>query len=96
MLRTEAWYIIDGREIDGEPPYILFGFKSGITREKWEKMFREQDIQGMIDSMHKFNINPGQVFLIETGIPHAIGSGCFLIEIQESYFVLLILSMRSL
>lgn len=81
--KTEAWYIIGGREIDGEPPYILFGFKSGITREKWEKMFREQDIQGMIDSMHKFNINPGQVFLIEAGIPHAIGSGCFLIEIQE-------------
>lgn len=81
--KTEAWYIIGGREINGEPPYILFGFKPGITHQKWEKMFWEQDIQGMTDSMHKFYVKPGQVFLIEGGIPHAIGAGCFLIEIQE-------------
>lgn len=81
--KAEAWYIIGGREINSEPPYILFGFKSGITRQNWEKMFWEQNIQGLIDSMHKFYVKPGQVFLIEGGIPHAIGPGCFLIEIQE-------------
>lgn len=81
--KTEAWYIINNREVNGERPYILLGFKPGITREQWERMFWIQDIEGMIDSLHKFYVKPGQVFLIEGGIPHAIGPGCFLIEIQE-------------
>lgn len=81
--KTEAWYILGGREINGEPPYILFGFKPGVRREKWEKLFYNQDIEGMLQCLHKFYVKPGQVFLIEGGIPHAIGSGCFLLEIQE-------------
>ncbi|NHN33942.1 mannose-6-phosphate isomerase [Paenibacillus sp. S3N08] len=81
--KTEAWYILGGREIDGEEPYILYGFKQGMTREKWEKLFWDQDIAGMIDSLNKLKVEPGQVFLVEGGMPHAIGSGCFLLEIQE-------------
>jgi len=81
--KTEAWYILRGRKIDKEPPYILLGFKPGISRTKWEQIFREQDINSMLDSLHKFYIQPGQVFLLEGGIPHAIGPGCFLVEIQE-------------
>lgn len=81
--KTEAWYIIGGREIDGEKPYVLLGFKKGITREKWKKYFDNQDINSMINCLHKFYVSPGDVFLIEGSIPHAIGSGCFLAEIQE-------------
>lgn len=81
--KTEAWYILGGREIDGEPPYILFGFKPGVTREDWEEIFKSQDIDRMLDALHKFYVKPGDMLLIEGGIPHAIGSGCFLVEIQE-------------
>jgi mannose-6-phosphate isomerase len=81
--KTEAWYVMGGRTINGEPPYVLVGFKPGITREKWKEYFDNQDIDGMIRSLHKFYVRPGDVFLIEGGLPHAIGSGCFLIEIQE-------------
>jgi mannose-6-phosphate isomerase len=81
--KTEAWYILGGRTIDGEEPYVLFGFKPGITKEIWNQLFEEQNIQGMIDALHKIPVQPGDVFLVEGGVPHAIGSGCFLIEIQE-------------
>jgi mannose-6-phosphate isomerase len=81
--KTEAWYILEGRVIDGEAPYILYGFKPGMTREKWEKLFWEQDIDGMINALNKLEVKPGQIFLVEGGMPHAIGSGCFLLEIQE-------------
>ena len=30
-----------------------------------------------------YTVKKGDTFLIEGGIPHAIGSGCFLVEIQE-------------
>lgn len=81
--KTEAWYILGGRVVNGEPPYVLLGFKPGITRELWEKYFNEQDVDAMIGALHKFYVQEGDVFLIEGGLPHAIGSGCFLIEIQE-------------
>ncbi len=81
--KTEAWYIIGGREVNGEIPYVLVGFKPGITRELWKQYFDTQDIDAMINALHKFQVQPGDVFLIEGGLPHAIGSGCFLIEIQE-------------
>ena len=81
--KTEAWYILGGREIDGEQPYILMGFKEGVTRKQWQRYFDEQDIAGMENSLHKIPVSPGDVFLVRGGTPHAIGPGCFLLEIQE-------------
>ncbi len=81
--KTECWHIVAGREINGEKPCIYFGFKEGITRKRWKEIFDTQNIPEMLDCLHKFEVNPGDTFLIEGGIPHAIGSGCFLVEIQE-------------
>lgn len=81
--KTESWYILGGRKVNGEDPYVLFGFKPGVTREKWEWLFHEQDIPGMLEALHKVYVKPGEVYFIEGGVPHAIGSGCFLVEIQE-------------
>ncbi len=81
--KTEAWYILGGRRINGVDPYVLLGFKEGVSRELWRDLFLKQDREGMIDCLHKIAVKPGDVFLINGGLPHAIGSGCFLIEIQE-------------
>ena len=81
--KTEAWYIVGGREINGEKPYVLIGFRPGVTKADWAKYFHEQDVAAMVNSLHKIYVSPGDVFLVEGGVPHAIGSGCFLIEIQE-------------
>ena len=81
--KTECWHILGGREVNGEKPCIYFGFKEGITREHWKDVFDRQDIPAMLDCLHRFEVKPGDTFLIEGGIPHAIGAGCFLVEIQE-------------
>ncbi len=81
--KTEAWYIIDTRVIDGEDPYILLGFKPGITRERWEQLAADQDIPGLESALHRIPVQRGDVFLVESGTPHAIGSGCLLAEVQE-------------
>ena len=46
-------------------------------------LFEAQDIAGMLNCLHRFDVNPGDTLLIEGGVPHAIGAGCFLVEIQE-------------
>lgn len=81
--KTEAWYILGGRVIDGQEPYVLLGFKEGVTKESWTELFEKQDVEGMVNSLHRFPVKAGDVFFIESGVPHAIGSGCFLLEVQE-------------
>jgi mannose-6-phosphate isomerase len=81
--KTEAWYIIDTRIIDGQDPFILIGFKPGITKKNWIRWIENQDIAALENSLHKIPVEKGEVFFIESGMPHAIGPGCFLAEIQE-------------
>ena len=81
--KTEAWYILDTRVVDGEEPYIMLGFKPGITKERFRKLVEDQDIPGLTACLHRIPVKPGDVFLVTSGTPHAIGSGCFLAEIQE-------------
>lgn len=81
--KSEFWVILGGREIDGQEPYVLFGFKPGITKAKWRSLFEAQDIQGMIDALHKIPVRSGDAMAVPGGVPHAIGPGCFLLEAQE-------------
>lgn len=81
--KTECWHILGGRTIEGEKPSIYFGFKEGVAPDHWRHLFDVQDIPGMLDCLHHFEVSAGDTFLIEGGTPHAIGRGCFLAEIQE-------------
>ena len=81
--KTESWHILSTRECGGEKPCIYIGFKEGITKEKWTELFVKQDINGMLDAMHKIEVKPGDTVLVTGGTPHAIGAGCFLLEVQE-------------
>ena len=81
--KAEAWYILATRKIGKENPYVLIGFKPGITKDMMQKMVKEQDIEGMISLMHKVEIKPGDAIFVAPGIPHAIGEGIFMIETQE-------------
>lgn len=81
--KTECWHILGTKEIDGQTPCVYFGFKEGITRARWEELFFSQDIPAMLDCLHCCPVNVGDTIFIEGGVPHAIGAGCFLVEIQE-------------
>ena len=81
--KTESWHILGGREVDGEVPCIYLGFKKGITKQQWKDVFERQDIQEMLNCLHKIEVQPGETYLIKGGVPHAIGAGCFLLEVQE-------------
>jgi len=81
--KAEAWYILATRKIGKENPYVLIGFKPGITKDIMQKMVKEQDIKGMLSFMHKVEVKPGDAIFVAPGIPHAIGEGIFMIETQE-------------
>ncbi|MET2986076.1 type I phosphomannose isomerase catalytic subunit [Aureibaculum conchae] len=81
--KTESWYVLNTREINGEKSVVYMGFKEGVTQELWKEHFVNQDIDGMLSCLHKIVVKPGDAFMIYGGVPHAIGSGCFLMEVQE-------------
>lgn len=81
--KTECWHILGGQTIDDEEPCVYLGFKPGITRDAWKRLFEKQDIPGMLSCMHKIPVKPGDTVFIAGGMPHAIGAGCLLVEIQE-------------
>jgi mannose-6-phosphate isomerase len=81
--KEESWYVIGTRDDVKEPPYILLGFKEGITREKMEELYRKEDMKGMEELCHKITVKTGDVFFVGGGVVHALGEGCFVIEVQE-------------
>lgn len=79
--KTECWHILGVRE--DMNPSVYLGFKEYVTKELFKELFDKQDIQGLLDCMHKFQVKCGDTVLVTGGMPHAIGAGCFLLEIQE-------------
>ena len=75
--KTECWYMLN----DGGHVYL--GFKPGITKEYMKELFEKQDVKGMLDSLHHFEVNKGDFIFVAGGVPHAIDEGCFMAELQE-------------
>ena len=75
--KTECWYILN----DGG--YVYIGFKPGITKEYMKELFDKQDTDGMLNAMHRFEVKKGDFIYVAGGVPHAIGAGCFMAELQE-------------
>ncbi len=81
--KTECWIILETRVIDGVEPYLLVGFKEGVTKEKVAQAVAAEDFELLESFFHRVKIEPGEVWFLPGGFPHAIGSGVFLLEVQE-------------
>ena len=81
--KRECWYILGVRTINNEDPYVLLGFRPGITKEKWQDAHHRQDISAMLGMLNRIPVKPGEVYLIPPNVPHAMGSGVFFAEAQQ-------------
>jgi mannose-6-phosphate isomerase len=81
--KTESWLVLATREIDGQTPYILFGFREGVVEAEFRRLVQTQDIPGQIAALNRIPVRPGEVYLVAAGTPHAIGPGLLLVEVQE-------------
>lgn len=81
--KEESWYVIGTREDSPEPPYVILGYKEGITKETWEKLYFANDMPALENLCHKIPVQVGDAFFVGGGCPHLIGKGCFVIEVQE-------------
>ena len=77
--KTECWYFLDC----AEDACVYIGFKKGICRKDWESSFYDNDSEKMLSMLHRMPVKKGDFVFVDGGVPHAIGAGCFMIELQE-------------
>ena len=79
--KTECWYVLPGTAPDA---CVHLGFKPGITRSAWENAVTSHAGAGDVTAfLHRVPVAPGDFVFVDGGVPHAIGGGCFLVELQE-------------
>lgn len=81
--KEECWHVLSVRQDMPEKPYILLGFRPGITRQAFEKAYRDENMPALEAMCHKIEVKPGETWFVPAGMPHALGAGCFVIEVQE-------------
>lgn len=80
--KTESWFILQTRP-EVEDPYVLIAFKEEVKPQWYREILRKQDIGEMMRVMHRVSVKAGDVVYVKAGLPHAIGEGAFMVELQE-------------
>ena len=75
--KTECWYVLDC----DEGAELIYGFNREITSEEFKEKIADNTF---LETVNKVKVKKGDLFFIEAGTLHAIGSGILLAEIQQN------------
>jgi mannose-6-phosphate isomerase len=78
--KTEAWIVI-GAGPDGGTVHL--GFAEPVSREQLRQWVDAQDSAAMLAALNELRVQPGDIWLVPAGVPHAIGAGLLIVELQE-------------
>ncbi|TVS99957.1 class I mannose-6-phosphate isomerase [Amycolatopsis bartoniae] len=78
--KTEAWIVVG---TSGDDPRVYPGFKETVDRKTVDNWVREQDTEAMLGALNSVPVQPGDNVYIPAGLPHAIGEGVFVVELQQ-------------
>ncbi len=74
--KVEAWHILVGGE-------VFLGLRRPVTRTELLDLVDRQDVEAMLDLLHRRVVHPGDTVYVPAGTLHAIGAGLLLVELQE-------------
>ncbi|HEX3815098.1 MAG TPA: mannose-6-phosphate isomerase, partial [Mycobacteriales bacterium] len=77
--KTEAWLIVDA----GPDATVHLGFSRDIEAGQLAAWCQDQEADAMLAATNEVGVAPGDTILVPAGLPHAIGSGILLVELQE-------------
>jgi mannose-6-phosphate isomerase len=78
--KTEAWCIV---ETAGEHATIGLGFREEVSPEQLRAWVDGQEVEAMLGALHRLDVRAGDVVYVPAGVPHAIGEGILMVELQE-------------
>ena len=78
--KTEAWTIV---ETWRERPRVWLGFREEVDHDTLAGWVEHQDVDALLGALHELRVSPGDVIFVPAGVPHAIGEGILMVELQE-------------
>lgn len=81
--KDESWVVLATRTIDDAQPVIYFGFREAIAPEQLQQWVLAGEVAPILERMHALPVQPGDVYYVPAGTPHAIGAGLLIAEVQE-------------
>lgn len=75
--KTEMWYIVEA----DEGAELICGLLDGVTREDFAAAVAEGDAERVLK---RCPVKAGESYFIPAGMPHAIGKGILIAEIQQN------------
>lgn len=78
--KTEAWIIVG---TTGEQPTVHIGFQEDQDASTIADWVASQDTTAMLDALNATTVSAGDTVFVPAGVPHAIGEGVFIVELQQ-------------
>ncbi|KOV78933.1 mannose-6-phosphate isomerase [Nocardia sp. NRRL S-836] len=78
--KTEAWIVIG---TTGADPTVYIGFKDEVPADVVAEWVATQNSAAMLDALNPVGVRPGDTVFVPAGVPHAIGEGVFIVELQQ-------------
>ncbi|AYG02285.1 class I mannose-6-phosphate isomerase [Gryllotalpicola protaetiae] len=75
--KTEAWIVMEGES------EAWLGFTHDVSADDVAGWFERQDAAAMLAAMHRVSLRAGDTLLVPAGLPHAIGPGLTIVELQQ-------------
>src|SRR5437764_215786 len=72
-----------GRASGPGPGEVHLGFRRAVAADEVRDWVERQDAAAMLAAMNQVVVRPGDSVLVPAGLPHAIGAGVTLIELQQ-------------
>ena len=78
--KTEAWIVLHA-----EPDaFVHLGFSHDVSADGLHDLVIRQDLDALLAQTNRVPVRAGDVLLCPAGVPHAIGAGVLVIELQEA------------
>lgn len=77
--KAEAWVIVSAQP----DAYVHLGFARDVATEELAGWVAGQQVERMLAATNRIPVATGDAILCPAGLPHAIGDGILLVEVQE-------------
>jgi mannose-6-phosphate isomerase len=78
--KTEGWLVLRTRQEEAE---VWVGLREKVEPERFLEWIRAQDVEALLASLNRVPVRAGDVVYVPAGVPHALGAGLLIAEVQE-------------
>jgi mannose-6-phosphate isomerase len=78
--KTEAWVVVG---TTGPDSTVHIGFADDVAEGTVADWVARQDSAAMLGALNRVTVAPGDTVVMPAGVPHAIGAGVFIVELQQ-------------